>query len=468
MSEATPVPEGTPGIYPRGRIVLLTVATTLLTLLGAIYDWSREHKAVEEAALRAAGRVALVAESVTDLSRLLLAAMESLVLSDIPDRAVANQLLAWKAKQPLLMDLLVLDAYGMVVHWTGPGEAPDVSDRDYFRAHAGTARPALYFGAAQKSRVREGRRFVSASTALRDEAGALRFVLVAIFDEDQLSRRTAARTVAPIGEGAVFDQAGALVFGGPVAITASIKVLIGNADRSLQPNPAEVTWLRMDNGERPASLRAVPRSPLIAVGTVDPQQMNANWWRHLAWWAVLWIAGTALPVFLLATSGRGRQGDALVFNDPITGLPNRKTIRATAIELAPDVIGKEDFSIVLLDVDDFGAYVRRHGEMEGNRRLRELGAWLARELDEHGVVGRYGNDEFLIVLPRHGAVAAMALAEQWRLALAQVASSDDALSVSIGVASANQLDPAGDSVISRAEEALATARKAGRGSLRYC
>lgn len=468
MEEVRRVPEAASAPFPRARAWLAAGAMALLTMAGAAYDQWSARKAVEDAALRAAGRVALVAEAMTDHARLLLAAMESLMLASRADELIASQLLAWKAKQPQLLDLLVLDASGKIMQWTGPGAPPDVSDRDYYRVHLGAAGPALYFSPAQDSRVHPGKRFVAVSAAVRDGARQLRHVLVAVFDADQLARRIAPRIVAPLGEGAVFDHSGVLVFGGPTALAPPVAMRLGKRDPGFQPDPGELLWLPVDGGEWPATMRAVPRSPLLAVGTVDPAQLRMRWQERLPWWFAFWLLASALTMFLLAASFRRRGfADALAFRDPVTGLPNRATIRATASELAPDVVGKEDFAVLLLDIDAFGAFGRRHGEVEGNRRLREVAALLAREVGEHGVVGRHGDDEFLVVLPRHGAVAALALAENLRLAASNTFPDDGPLTVSIGVASANPLDPSAESVLARAAEALAAARAAGGAGVRY-
>src|SRR5262249_2910131 len=125
--------------------------------------------------------------------------------------------------------------------------------------------------------------------------------------------------------------------------------------------------------------------------------------------------------------------------DALTGCFNRRGIlELLERELARARRPGTPTSIVLGDLDHFKAVNDGHGHAGGDAVLRGVAQRLARSLREYDAVGRYGGEEFLLVLPQCDLGNAAAVAERVRSAVADTpviaGGADVAATVSLGVA----------------------------------
>jgi diguanylate cyclase (GGDEF)-like protein len=105
-------------------------------------------------------------------------------------------------------------------------------------------------------------------------------------------------------------------------------------------------------------------------------------------------------------------------SDPLTGLANhRKLYEFLAHEQARAERYGSHFSLVMLDIDEFKLLNDTHGHPAGDAILRQVGTLLTEQTRAADVVGRYGGDEFLLVLPETTAAEAGLFAEKLRAAL---------------------------------------------------
>jgi diguanylate cyclase (GGDEF)-like protein len=125
------------------------------------------------------------------------------------------------------------------------------------------------------------------------------------------------------------------------------------------------------------------------------------------------------------------------------------------------------FSLLMLDLDAFKAINDSHGHLAGDRFLRETGAVIRAQLRFADSAGRYGGDEFCLLLPETGLVGAANIAERIRAAIGaqRVVCDGNTLrsTASIGLAAFPEHDN-GDlrGLLRRADEALYRAKRAGR------
>ena len=175
-----------------------------------------------------------------------------------------------------------------------------------------------------------------------------------------------------------------------------------------------------------------------------------------------------LTAYYLA--GRVRQQNeqlrALSATDGLTGLPNHTTWeQAVEREYARCRRGGHPCAVLMLDLDHFKAINDTHGHPVGDKVLREVAEILRNALRAQDLPGRYGGEEFGVLLPGSGTVAATAIAERIRKRL-EAASIEPKrglrVTASIGCAALDASDSGAAAWIARADRALYQAKAAGR------
>jgi diguanylate cyclase (GGDEF)-like protein len=106
--------------------------------------------------------------------------------------------------------------------------------------------------------------------------------------------------------------------------------------------------------------------------------------------------------------------------DELTGIANRRHCEdSLTAEIARAERLGTPFTLVLADLDDFKAVNDRHGHAVGDDVLREFAAVLRATVRESDVAGRWGGEEFVLLLPGTDGVGGAQLADRVRSALAE-------------------------------------------------
>ena len=153
--------------------------------------------------------------------------------------------------------------------------------------------------------------------------------------------------------------------------------------------------------------------------------------------------------------------------DSLTGLYNRRAILGKLHELINLANRyKEDFSLSMLDIDHFKRVNDRYGHLTGDEVLEKIAALIRRNIRDTDIVGRYGGEEFIIILPKTNLSSAWVVAERLRTIIEKTEMKDSAgnvfaITVSQGLAGWER-DEDATSLISRADEALYKAKEKGR------
>lgn len=158
--------------------------------------------------------------------------------------------------------------------------------------------------------------------------------------------------------------------------------------------------------------------------------------------------------------------------DPLTGAATRRYFHELAQrEFARARRSGAALSIVAVDVDRFKEINDAWGHAAGDRVLRWLVCACRQILREEDVIARWGGDEFIVLLPETPCLTAATVAERMCAAIAAGRVSTDAeapleFTASLGVAASRAEDAGVDSVLLRADNALYSAKRSGRNTVR--
>ena len=150
--------------------------------------------------------------------------------------------------------------------------------------------------------------------------------------------------------------------------------------------------------------------------------------------------------------------------DLLTGLPNRRGVTRALQEAMAHVRHGGRYAVLLLDIDHFKSINDLLGHPAGDRCLAEIGRILGENVRGVDVAGRFGGEEFIVLLRDASRERALQVAERLRAAIetAGIAYADGKpVTISIGVAYARANDGNNDAV-ERADRALYRAKNSGR------
>ncbi len=182
----------------------------------------------------------------------------------------------------------------------------------------------------------------------------------------------------------------------------------------------------------------------------------------------LYHAANHLSTFLAALT-RMRQ---LAIRDPLTDLYNRRHLDAEGQRLfAMTKRYRTPMSVLILDIDFFKQINDQHGHQAGDQVIRETAALLRTLVRTSDIVGRYGGDEFMLLLPKSDTAGATQLAERILKQVRQTEFCKETrplrLTLSMGIASFLPDDhvPSHEEILARADQALYEAKAQGRNRL---
>ena len=122
--------------------------------------------------------------------------------------------------------------------------------------------------------------------------------------------------------------------------------------------------------------------------------------------------------------------------------------------------------MLMLDIDKFKRVNDKHGHVVGDAVIRAISATIKEQIRGSDFAGRYGGEEFIVLLPETPLKKASVLAEKLRKSIEKLkvkveGLTLDDLAVSIGVAEFREGDAPTD-IINRSDQGLYKAKRAGR------
>lgn len=312
---------------------------------------------------------------------------------------------------------------------------------------------------------------------------------------DRLPRAAVSTAVAPLGTylrsvvplagaGAyVVDRSGTVIVSNPAAPGSSLNLLtVDPALAKATEHSREGSVDSSARGEAWFASRAVAGTSWHVVIAAPSRLVfqairgPAQWvpWIMLVAFAALGLATLAMFDRLIGSRQRlstlNHELDRLARIDSLTEIHNRRHIEeALRAALGSARRHDSDLALLLVDIDRFKDFNDSRGHLAGDRALRHVASQLADSLRVEDVVGRWGGEEFIVVLPGTDTECAVMVAERLR---ARVASNDVILSdaescpltVTIGVSCWEGEDA--EDLINRADTALYRGKADGRNLVR--
>jgi diguanylate cyclase (GGDEF)-like protein len=174
----------------------------------------------------------------------------------------------------------------------------------------------------------------------------------------------------------------------------------------------------------------------------------------------------AMSLGFLLMANRALQGrlESQALHDPMSGAYRRDAfLEMVEREIAASQRHGAPLSLLMMDLDNFKAINDTHGHLVGDRVIAHFSGTAMQMLRAQDVIGRYGGEEFVVLLPRTGIEAGAAIAERIRTRIAESNPKEmPRYTVSIGIASLDAAHPSMVALLDAADKALYAAKREGK------
>lgn len=376
-----------------------------------------------------------------------------------------------------LLDLRMVTRSGILRYIPDHGQANQtlVTDRDYFRAQTDPSTRGFFVGKAIKSRV-TGKWGIPISIPVERSGGDIGVLFVAIELDRILASFDAAR-LKPNGTIAVYRTDGVSMLRSPfdeATIGKSVSDSSSWQERlSLGPRGSFISQQgQLDGRPRQVAYGRLEEYPLLVTVTADMDDLLAPWRMHVLF-LILVSLGVSLGFgFLGAILLRAMDAEAamradlqrLMLTDPLTGIGNRRHLtQRLAEEVARAHRYQRPLTMAFFDIDHFKRINDTLGHNVGDRVLMRVADSLSSALRASDHLGRFGGEEFVLLLPETTLENALPLIERMRenINQAQFPGIDWPITLSAGAAQIRPQEDA-ESLLQRSDAALYQAKGNGR------
>lgn len=156
-----------------------------------------------------------------------------------------------------------------------------------------------------------------------------------------------------------------------------------------------------------------------------------------------------------------RRLDELARVDPVTGLPNQRVVRERLDLLFAEGVRGRSFALLMVDLDHWKRLADTWGGPAADRALHAAAKLLRGNIRKTDLVGRYGGDEFCVLLPDIKPAPAQALAEKLRRSLGRI-TDPCPVTATFGVCCFDASTPNPAALVAAAERAVVRGKQLGR------
>lgn len=376
-----------------------------------------------------------------------------------------------------LLDLRMVTASGVLRYIPDRGQANQtvVADRDYFRAQGDPATRGFFVGNPVKSRV-TGKWGIPISLPVERAGGNIAVLFVAI-ELDRIAGSFEAARLKPQGTISIFRNDGMNLLRSPFD-EGSIGKSIGDSmawkegmsqqeggNFMLQKSP-------VDGRERLVTFNRLKEYPLVVVVTAAKDDLLEPWRTQVLLLVVVVLGITMGFGFLGAVLLRSLDAETavradlhrLMLMDPLTGIGNRRHLtQRLGEEVARAKRYQRPLTVAFFDIDHFKRINDSLGHGVGDRVLVQVANNLASCLRTSDHLGRFGGEEFVLLLPETTLESALPLIERMRASMHTVKAPglDWPITLSAGAAQIRDEEDA-EGLMQRSDAALYRAKASGR------
>ena len=221
-----------------------------------------------------------------------------------------------------------------------------------------------------------------------------------------------------------------------------------------------------------STFAGLPYAPLFNMEPMNQTVMHPFWVMSMFFFLVPLMLVCLFLFEILLSQWRIREATIATLSriDPLTNVMNRRSIANQLEQLHQQ--RKALYSVVLLDLDHFKHINDNYGHDMGDQVLIQVAECLAEHVREQDMIGRFGGEEFILLLPNTTTEQAQHVAERCRIALTELnfvyEQQPFSISASFGISSSqNASEP--QQIIRQADQALYAVKTAGRNQVQiYC
>jgi diguanylate cyclase (GGDEF)-like protein len=379
-----------------------------------------------------------------------------------------------------MLDLRMVTHDGVLRYIPDRGQAnhTNVSDRDYFLAQRDPKTRGLFIAAPVKSRVTH-KWGIPISLPVDGGSGNVGVLFVAI-ELDRLEQAIEATRPKHSGSVALFRADGTTIFRLPVD-ERQIGKSIADSDSwrdhlsKRHQGSFESTSSPIDGIQRQVAFARVAEYPLLVAVTVAKRDLLVHWTKDSIALLLVIAALTTGLLFLShilvkaldAESGMRIELSRLMLTDSLTGTGNRRMImQSLEKEIQRSRRYQRPLTLVFVDIDHFKKVNDEHGHAVGDVVLTQVAQCIGKNLRTSDHYGRYGGEEFVIVLSETPLSAAYPLVERMRQEVSNIPFPQigRAVSISAGVAQMRESETL-DELLRRSDAALYQAKSSGRNRI---
>ena len=246
------------------------------------------------------------------------------------------------------------------------------------------------------------------------------------------------------------------------------------------PKPEDEIMILFKDAERPGVIRIL--GEIGVTPALEPLRLPLTLEDSLL--GILWVWGsnirkTDLPIMSIFAKQIGislerarlfQEVQNLAITDPLTGLHNRRSLfELGKVELLRAIRLNRPFCCMLLDLDHFKQINDNYGHHVGDQVLEKFAQHCKNSVRAVDLVGRYGGEELIIIMPETELKDAVPVAERLRTSLCErpmrIPDQELHVTVSIGLAQKDEHTLQLETLVARADQAMYIAKHKGRNQV---